>query len=317
MPIPTESGEEAVDVTVSTDSAADQLSALLAEETNEQPIDEGEEVTDQTDDDLDLDEDDEGEEPATVIDAPVSLNADEKARYAQLPPEAQQFVAELETRRNAQVQQATTKASEAQRSAEARAAQADANARVEYATQLKQFADALAPQRPDPALAQSDPYQFIAQNAQYEAAKAQHDEFVQQVQSVEGEATQAVQKAFVEERDRRLLSIPEVQNEETRDAFFGKIFETAESLGFDRSNVASKATAEEITMLKQLGDWKDKAAKYDAAVSRKMQHVRAGKSKSIRPGAAQPRSAPDEALRKNFEQRPSRETAAAMIEKYL
>ena len=45
----------------------------------------------------------------------------------------------------------------------------------------------------------------------------------------------------------------------------------------------------------------NRTAKYDAAVSRKMQHVRAGKSKSIRPGAAQPRSAPDEALRKNFE----------------
>ena len=318
MPIPAETGGEAVDVPVTdVDSAAERLTALFAEETNDQPENEGEEVTDQSDDDLDLNEDDESDEPATVIDAPVSLNAEEKARYAQLPTEAQQFVAELETRRNAQVQQATTKASEAQRTAEARAAQADAQARVQYAQQLAQFADALAPQRPDPALAQTDPMQFIAQNAQYEAAKAQHDQFVQQVQTVESEAKNGVDQAFVQERDRRLMAIPEVQNEETRDAFFGKVFETAGKLGFDREAVASKATAEEIKMLSDIAGAYEKAAKYDAAMSRQMQRVRQGKTKTIRPGTAQQRSGPDDALVKNFESRPSRDTAAAMIEKYL
>lgn len=291
MPIPADTGAEAVDVPVTdVDSAATRLSALFADETNDTPVDEEEEEegSEQSEDDLDLTEDDESGEPETVItDAPVSLNAEEKARYAQLPKEAQQFVAELETRRNADVQQVTTKAKEAQRAADARAAQADAQAKAEYATQLKQFADALAPQRPDPALAASDPMQFIAQNAQYEAAKAQHDQFVQQVQAVESEAQDGIKQTFIAERDRRLMAIPEVQNEQTRDAFFGKVFEVAEALGFDRSNVASKATAEEITMLKQLGEWKEKASKYDTAMSRQMQRVRQGKPKTIRPGTAQ------------------------------
>jgi hypothetical protein len=257
--------------------------------------------------------------PEKASDAPVSLNADEKARYAQLPPEAQQFVAELEARRNTQVQTATTKASEAQRAAEARAAQADAQARQTYADQLNQFADALAPQAPDPALAQTDPMQYIAQRAQFDAAKAQHDQFVQQVQAIKSEATQGVSQSFVQERDRQLLTIPDVQNEATRDAFFAKTFEAAELLGFDREAVTTKATAQEITMLRAVADLKAKADKYDAAMSRQMKTVRNGKTRTITPGAAQVRqtSAEGDALVKQFDQRPSRETAAAMIEKYL
>lgn len=270
-------------------------------------------------DDLDLDEetDEAPEEPTAAIDPPVSLNAEEKALFAQLPPEAQSAWAASENRRNTQVQQATTKASEAQRQAEARAAQADAQAKQVYADQLSKFADALAPQAPDPALAAHDPMQYIAQKAQYDAAKAQHDEFVQQVQAIKSEAQTGVEQSFIQERDRQLLSIPEVQNEATRDAFFGKAFEAAAILGFDRDAVTSRASADEIKMLHTVASLKEKADKYDAAMSKQMQRVRQGKTKAMTPNAAQPRSAAGDAAIKQFEARPTRETAAELAMQYL
>lgn len=304
-------------VTDVTDPTAALTDLLAADDTSDTPADEAGDESDADEAELELD-DEQDAEPAKAIDAPVSLNADEKTRYAQLPPEAQQFVAELEARRNTQVQQATTKASEAQRTAEARAAQADAQARHTYAEQLSKFADALAPQAPNPAN-YNDQIQYLTDEAQYRQAKAQHDQFVQQVQTVKQEASQGIDQAFIQERDRALMMIPEVQNEATQPAYFGKVFEAAELLGFDRETVTTKATAQEISMLRAISDMKTKADKYDAAMSKQMQRVRSGKPRTMTPGAAQVRgtSAEGDALAKQFKQNPSRETAAAMIEKYL
>ncbi|MGJ3630089.1 hypothetical protein AB5I41_30815 [Sphingomonas sp. MMS24-JH45] len=189
------------------------------------PEQDDEDQSDDQDQELDLsddeeDEDDEPDQPA--IEAPSSLTAEEKAKFAQLPKEAQRYVADLESRRAEQVQKATTKASEAQRTAEASAARADAQAQAKYAQQLKAFADHLAPQRPDPMLAQTDPATFIALNAQNDAAKAQHDDFVQQVVTLGDEAQGAMTQAEHQERARQLMAIPEYQNDETRDGFLEK-----------------------------------------------------------------------------------------------
>lgn len=240
-------------------------------------------------------EDDEPETPA--IDAPTSLNAEEKARFAQLPPEAQRLIAEVENRRNGQVQEATTKASEAQRAADLRAAQADAHARAIYAQQLKAFADHLAPQMPDPALAQTDPATYIAMKAQYDAAKAQHDDFVQQVQALQTDAETQMTEAEIAERDRHLMSIPEVQNEQTRNAFFEKSIGIAKELGLDLSGL-NNATASEWKALRQVSDWKEKADKYEAAMARQMQRVREGKKlKTTKPNAAKPSSSEGRGLK--------------------
>lgn len=242
--------------------------------------------------DLDVseDEDNEDNEPETAIEAPVSLTAEEKAKFAALPKEAQQYVAELEGRRATQVQTATTKAAEAQRNADARAAQADAQAQAKYAQQLKAFGDNLAPQRPDPNLAYTDPQAFIAMNAQYEAAKAQHDDFMQQVQSLGSDAETAMTEAEVQTRDRELMAIPEVSNEATREQFFSKAIEAGKMLGLDVNQIGH-ASAGELKALRQVADWREKADKYDAATARQMQRVRDGKkTRTTRPNAAQPSS---------------------------
>lgn len=275
---------------IDVDSAAAAIKnlALVPEEESEVET-EGEPNEGEPELEIEEEEGEEGEpaeEPA--IAPPASLTAEEKARFAQLPEEAQQLLSEVETRRNAQVQTATTKASEAQRIAEASAARADAQAKAVYAQQLQVFASNLAPQKPDPELAHTDPFTFIALNAQYDAAKAQHDEFVQQVQALGHEAGEQMAQVDVAERDRFLMSLPEVQNEETRNGFFEKAITAAQRVGIDSAKL-NEATGSEWKALREIAEAFEYADKYKAAMSKQMQRVRDARGKkSMKPTAAQP-----------------------------
>lgn len=275
---------------------------------------EGDEPDDEPDDSDDDEQDD--DEPEAAIEAPASLNAEEKAQFAQLPKEAQRLIAEVETRRNGQVQQATTKASEAQRQAESRAAQADAQAKAIYAQQLDQFVSQFAPQRPDPRLAQTDPATFIAMNAQYEAQAAQHQDLMQQIKAVGAEAAQQMTETEIAERNRGLMSFPEVQNEETRAVFFEKAELAAKRIGLDIGEVGQRASAQELKALRDIADAFEKADKYDAAKSKQMQRVRdAKKTSGAKPNASQSngRQKGFQAARERLRSSGSIEDAAAAI----
>lgn len=272
----------------SVDDMAADFEQFVDDDDEELPEDEpeGDEDGAEEGEDLELEDDEDDEQEAPAIDAPVSLNAEEKAVFSQLPAEAQQAWAASETRRNQQVQEATTKASNAQREAEARAAAADAQAKREYATQLDQFVSHFAPQPPDPRLAEQNPQAYIAQEAQFRAQKAQHDELVQQVRELNQEADTEAQKAFVEQRDRELMAIPEIANPETRDAYISRAMEVATLLGYDPGQLAQGMQASDIKALATVADLKEKADKYDKAMSRQMQKVRSAKGKNLRPNAA-------------------------------
>lgn len=288
---------EAVDAPApvsASDKAADFENFLFGEEeTDEQDTettDEGDENAAEEGEDLELEDEEEGEsedEPdVPAIKPPASLNAAEKAAFEQLPPEAQQAWAAAETRRNTQVQEATTKAAEAQRSAEATAAKAEAAAQAKFAAQLDQFAQALAPQRPDPALAQYDPAAYIAAQAQYEAAKAQHDEFVQQVTGLRTEASQKADEVFSAERAADLMTLPKLANPETRGEYLAETLELVEWLGLDKQSFEQVASSSDFKALEKIGELKAKAEKYDQAMSRKMQRVASHRGKTLRPNAA-------------------------------
>lgn len=214
----------------------------------------------------------EDDEPQAVIEAPASLNADEKTQFAQLDPKAQRLLADVEARRNSQVTAATTKAANAQREAESRAAMADAQAKAVYSQQLRAVVESIKlPAAPDPALAYSDPASYVAQKAHYDAAQAELSEFMQEVEQIGGEASNTVDQAFVDARDRALMAIPEIQNEETRTGFFDKAFEAAEKIGLDRSQI-DHATADELKALRTIYDdqqdaklWREHKAAKDAA----------------------------------------------------
>lgn len=270
------------------DAAADFENYLYPDEEQDESQPEGDSDGDEPD--LELEDEDTSEddsEPDTpAIAPPASLNAEEKAAFAQLPKEAQEAWSASENRRNTQVQEATTKASQAQREAETRAAQADAEAKSRYAEQLRAFVAPFAPQAPDAQLAYADPARYIAEKAQYDAQKAQHDQLVQHVESVAVQADTEAQKAFIAQRDRELMQIPEIANTETREATIAKAMKMAETLGFDPGELVQGGGARDIKALLLIADKFDKAEKYEAAMSRKMQKVRASKGRTLRPNAA-------------------------------
>lgn len=281
---------EALDVRPldTTDDAAAALDDYFAQQDEGEPVDDDspEDDAPEGDEPEDDEQDDESDEPETAIDAPVSLNAEEKAVFAQLPMEAQQAWAASETRRNAQVQEATTKAAHAERSAKTQAAEAHSKAKAVFATQLAEFASHLSPQMPDAELARVNPGEYIAQKAQYDAMKAQHDELVQQVAALGDEASQEIDQAFIQQRDRELLAIPEVANEETRGDFFDRALGAAEALGYERDILLRDGNATDFKALVAAHGWKQDADKYKALMAKQMTRVR--EAKSAKPNAAQP-----------------------------
>lgn len=281
---------EALDVRPldTTDDAAAALDDYFAQQDEDEPVDDDspEDDAPEGDEPEDDEQDDESDEPETAIDAPVSLNAEEKAVFAQLPVEAQQAWAASETRRNAQVQEATTKAAHAERSAKTQAAEAHSKAKAVFATQLAEFASHLSPQMPDAELARVNPGEYIAQKAQYDAMKAQHDELVQQVAALGDEASQEIDQAFIQQRDRELLAIPEVANEDTRGDFFDRALGAAEALGYERDILLRDGNATDFKALVAAHGWKQDADKYKALMAKQMTRVR--EAKSAKPNAAQP-----------------------------
>lgn len=233
-------------------------------------------------------EDDDSEEPAQpAIPPPVSLNAEEKEVFAQLPPEAQQAWAASETRRNQQVQEATTRASEAQRVAEAKAAQANAQAEAVFAQQLKEVVAAFAPQEPDPAN-YNDIRAYQHAKANYDYAKAQHDAFAQQVAAV-GKETPEQKAARIQARDAQLMTIPEIADPATRDTYIQSAFAVAAELGYDQTELAENMDVGDLKALAQAAKWKadsEELARIRAKSQERVRDKQTGKFKAIKPGAA-------------------------------
>jgi len=229
------------------------------------------------------------EQAKPAIDPPVSLNAEEKEVFAQLPEEAQQAWAASETRRNAQVQEATTKAKEAQRAAEQTAAAADSQAQALYRAQLDEIVRAFEPQLPDPAN-YTDIRQYQYAKAQYDYAKAQHDTFAQQVGSI-GVETPEMKAARIQSRDAQLLAIPEVANEETRNEYIGNAFALAVEFGYEQAELAEAIEARDLKLLAQAAKWKadsEELARIRAKSSERRRDVKSGQFRSMKPGAAVP-----------------------------
>lgn len=301
------------------DSAAAALSSVFQSEPEEEQIeDEGEDpnVNDEiADDDFteeveevegeEADEQDEPEEPA--IEAPVSLKADEKEEFSQLPKEAQDFVTRLEQRRNADVQNVTTKAAEAQRQAEATAANAKKEADALMAQRVKAVAEAYAPQAPNPAHYQSIE-QFQRAQMQYEHDRAQHDELMQQVGQI-GVETDEMRAERIQARDKALMEIPEVANEETRGEYIDKAMKMAEELGYDVADLAENMDAGDLKALAQAAQWKadsEELARIRAKSKERKRDPKTGKYRSLKPGAAQPRKGSSNRALDNAKQRLAR-----------
>jgi hypothetical protein len=272
------------------EKAADFENYLFGDEEDDDSPEQDQTEGDEAEEELDLaDEEQAGEEDepdVPAIDAPASLNAEEKKVFAQLPAEAQQAWADSENRRNQQVQDATTKAAAKERDAQTALERADAQAAVHYAAQLKAWADTFRPQMPDPQLANMDPMRYIAEKAHYDAQVAQFNDLEQQIASVRDEAFGNAAQIDQRTRVADLMSVPELANPETRDTHVKWAREVVSELGLDPDAFEQNADSTDFKSLKRVDEWRTKAAKYDAAMSRKMQKVRSAQGKTLRPNAA-------------------------------
>lgn len=280
-------------------SPADAFEAIAADmlkEDEEQPAEAAEdeeqsepEADEEADDDLDAEAEDEELPP---IDAPVSWTAEEKERFAGLPRETQEFIAKRETERERFVQ---TKAQEAIRAkTEVERAALSQLAEIErgYAQHFQSLAEQLQPQRPNPAMLQHDPQAFYAQQAAYEATVAQQRDLQQQAQTYAQQAqardAHAAQAEHAQQVQILSEQLPEWLDPTTGPKLASEYTAVAKEMGYP-DELINQARATDILAMKTAADWKAKAAKYDALMSKQMAKVRAAKGlpKTATPGVSQ------------------------------
>lgn len=292
---------EAVDVPVidydDDESAAAALAQHLDGEPEEDEIPEGDEPEEEVEaeegdepeaGETDEEEGEEGEPEQPAIEPPASLTAEEKAAWAQLPPEAQLMLKSVEARRTTEIQQGLEKARSAQREAESAAAQRVAEAQKLFAEQQTALAQRYMPQKPDPRH-YPDWQTYSAAQSDYEARAAQHQQLVQQLSGLHEEATKEHERLEAEALQQQWKAVqsdlPEAADPAQWQDLMGKLSPLALELGYPEELLAD-ATPVDIRAIKRAAGWKEKAEKYDALMSRQMAKVRSGKS--AKPNAAQP-----------------------------
>jgi hypothetical protein len=257
---------------------------LGEEQEEEQPVEDDAEApeaeAEPSEDDL-SEEDDEPDLPA--IDPPNSLTAEEKEAFKSLPREAQEFTA----RRIGELEKGfQTKAQEAAQAREAARAEA-----LQFATQLKaeavqhleHYAKQFEVRPPDAALFRQNPEAYAQQLETYQYATAQREQAQREADKARAEHEQyqsALQQHEAQEfRQRLQAELPEayLPDGQNNVEFISTLAATAKVLGYD-DNAIQTASVEELKALKTVSEMKAKADKYDAAMRKKMERVRAGKS---------------------------------------
>jgi hypothetical protein len=270
---------------------ADYFEQMAAEEfgIQDEPA-EGEqaEPADEADDEPEIEEEADDLPP---IDPPVSWDAEAKAKFAELPRDAQEVIAKRESERERFVQQKSQEAARARQEIEQAAHQQLASYDRQVAEQLAQYAAMIEPQRPNPMLAQTDPATFYAMQQRYEDSLAQRQqlqqqahEYAQQAQAREAQAEQALQA----EQHRIIVeNFPEFVDPTSGPKLRAELTAVAKELGYPDELVA-QARATDILAMKKVADLKVKADKYDALMSKKMEKVRAarGLPRVATPGVA-------------------------------
>lgn len=267
QPVDTTGPDSGADVETQTDPLA-----FYQDEQTEEPAE-------ATEDDIDPEEDgeegDEAEDPP--IDAPVSLKAEEKEQFAQLPPEAQRMLSDVLSRRDRETQQGLESARTAQRQAQAAAAEQVAQTQRQFADKFEQLAQVFAPQPPDPRLAQQDPGAYIAAKAIYDEEIGHFGQLMQQITGIRQQAdghTQQQDQEWIAEQRRQLMSVPEFADEAQRNDFLTGIETFATSEGGYSPEEVAQAGAKDILLLKKAQGWKAKAEKWDAHVKRRNERPR-------------------------------------------
>lgn len=255
------------------------------EPTEEAPTGEAEEVA--SEDEIEIEA-----EELPPIDAPVSWNAEEKAEFAKLPREVQETLTKREAQREKFVQTKAQEAAQAREAARQEAMQYAAQLQAETAQRLEKYAQQLTVQEPDPSLIVSDPQTYAQQMQAYRYYTAQREQAQREAGQARAEAQHYEAAVEQQEQQREIATLREQFPEYLDPASGPKLQEqlsaTAKALGYP-DELIGQARASDILAMKTAADWKAKAEKWDRAMAKQMERVRAGKDKLppvAKPGAA-------------------------------
>lgn len=247
----------------------------------------GDETTEQALYEDDLPEGEEGrdeqldDDELEPIEAPASLKAEEKEQFAQLPPEAQRFAAEVLKRRDQETQQGLEAARSAQRQAEASAADHAAQVQQQFAAQAAQLVQAFQPTPPPVELARSDPAEYQYLKAIYDEQLGTYNELVRQIAGLHTQSEQhfgAQRQAWMQEQVNQLRSIPEFADDAKRPEFQRALADVGKELGFSDEELAGVG-AKEVFALNKVKSWKADAEKWRQHQSRRNQRPRAAQGR--------------------------------------
>ena len=237
----------------------------------------------------DVTEDDEAVDPP--IAPPVSWTGENKEKFAQLPRDVQEYITQRESEREKFVQSKAQEVKTVETRAQAQAAEAFQNVAQTFASQINALRVQI-PDRPSHQLQADDPYAFAEQMDAYERAAA-HNQWIEQQVGTVAQQLQQVQAVSHQRQQMETLSIlqnnfPEYLDDSKGPELRQKLGSTALELGYSAEQIAA-ADHNDILAMRRATDWRDKAAKYDALMSKKMEKVREAKGlpRVSRPGTAQ------------------------------
>lgn len=272
---------------------ADAFTAIAEEMLGDEPEQDEQPEGDEPEGELDEPELEEEADDLPPIDAPVSWDAEAKAKFAELPRELQETVTKREAERERFVQSKSQEAAKARQEVERAAYEQLAAYDQSVAQQYQQIAEQLQPQRPDPRMLQVDPQAFYAQQAEYEATVAQRQEMQQRAQFHATQAQQRAQAAeqaqLAEQHQVIAEQFPEYADPTTGPEWQRKLTAVAKEVMGYPDELISQARAADILATKRVYDLKVKADKYDALQAKRMEKVRAAKGlpRVATPGVAQ------------------------------
>lgn len=297
--------------------------AILSEIMDDEP--QAEEIAAPEDEDLESEV--EAEEKAEVPPPPTGWAKEDAEVWSELPERAREIIAKREKDQHAFIAETGRKTAEAKREIEQQAMEAVAKQAETHALQLQAYAQQFLPEPPDINLLYSeDPSDIIIyqrQDAAYRAAISQQQELQQQVAQLQrqaDEARSANQSVLAQaEAERLRVELPEFFDPEAGPKLRQSLESIGQELGY-RADELAQAGAVDIMAMKKANEWREKAAKYDRIVAKRMETVRSAKKLPTmsRPGAAIGRapanSANDFRTKLNtFEQTRSPESAAALL----
>lgn len=239
----------------------------------------------------DASESEEGEEKPEPVKAPVSWSKEDAEVFAALDPKAQAVIQRREAERDRYVQQKSVEAAQTRDRVANEARDIIAKLHDENVKRLDVYARAIVPQRPDQRLLytgnQDDIVMYHRQQAAYEGASAQLQELQQQIAQSEQAANAAREQSQQAERSMDAQRLREQLPEwfDSASTIQADLQSIGQELGYP-DELMREASSTDILALNTAKKWKEGYDKYQAAMGKKMETVRAAKGlpKMAKPG---------------------------------